>query len=99
MASALRSTPMVGRTTTRTPAFAPRPALRLPRVVCQANKEGEKQALAEPEQRMPQIAAAAICAGLLFSSAVAPEEALAARSGGRMGASSFSSRRSPSYAP
>jgi uncharacterized membrane protein len=88
---------VVGRTTMR--PFAPRPALRLPRVVCQANKEGEKQQ-AEPEQRSSAgVIAATICAGLLLGSAVVPEDALAARSGGRVGASSFSRRSSPSYAP
>ena len=86
--------------------IAPRPLCRLPaRVVCRAGKKADdvvvKPQPAPEQQRsalMP-IATAAMCASLLLGGALAPQEALAARSGGRMGASSFSARRSQSYAP
>jgi len=42
---------------------------------------------------------AALCAAALLTGAIVPEEALAARSGGRVGGSSFSARRSAPSAP
>jgi hypothetical protein len=67
-------------------------------MVCRAAKpeeEGERKLSAAP-------LAAMVAAGLIATSAVAPEEALAARSGGRAGSSAgFASRRAaaPRAAP
>eukprot|EP00775_Hariotina_reticulata_P001674 gene1674-2017_t len=70
------------------PVLAARPAAR-PVVRCFAAKRDE-------ESVKPAVAtvAAVVTAGLLLQSTVAVEPALAARSGGRAGASSFSARRS-----
>jgi hypothetical protein len=87
-------------------------ALRLsqPRVIARGPVAGRrpvrvlaKAAPQEPQtgDRIKQAALAGVVASaLLLGSAVAPDEALAARSGGRVSSSGFSSRRSmPRAAP
>ncbi len=76
-------------------ALASHPATSLPfmlparrQVVCQAVR---KPQVDEITQRAPAVIASLVAAALL-SGAIVPEEALAARSGGRVGGSSFSSR-------
>jgi len=70
-------------------------ARRAVRVVAQATPEQQQG------DKIKQVAVAGLVASaLLLGSAVAPEEALAARSGGRVSSSGFSSRRSaPRAAP
>lgn len=78
------------------PGFSPRPVVAARNVVCNASKDEESKPAVNTA--VARAAAAAIAAGLLVS-AVHPEEAVAARSGGRVGASSFAARRSASVAP
>jgi hypothetical protein len=75
---------------------APTAARRPVRVVAKAAPQDE-----QPTNRIKQAALAGVVASaLLLGSAVAPEEAFAARSGGRVSSSGFSSRRSmPRAAP
>lgn len=77
------------------PAFtavscSPRLPSRTNMLVCRAQKADEESHIA---QKMALPFTAALAAALVMS-AVAPEDALAARSGGRVGGSSFSSSRS-----
>eukprot|EP00798_Chlamydomonas_sp_ICE-L_P018169 gene18169-24601_t len=66
-----------------------RPTLGVARrpVVCQAVKP-------ESESRKVPVAIASVLAAMMMSGAFVPDEALAARSGGRAGGGNFSSRRS-----
>lgn len=74
---------------------APRVSRAKPVVVCKAAQQNEQ------DSKLKQAALAGLVASaLLLGSAVVPDEALAARSGGRVGSSSFSSRRAaPRAAP
>lgn len=74
-------------------AFAARPARVASRIVCAAQKPEHEQ------QQHVALPVAALVAAALLASSVAPEEALAARSGGRVGGSSFSARRSAPAGP
>lgn len=71
------------------PVFSCKLARPVCRVVCSAQKDEEQSGFA----KLAVPLATVIAAGLL-TGAVLPEEALAARSGGRVGRSGFSSRRS-----
>ena len=63
---------------------APLRARVAPRVVCQA----------QDDSKLKQVAVASVVASsLLVAGAINPEEALAARSGGRVSSSGFSARR------
>ena len=70
------------------PAVAARPARVM---VCKASKSDTDKAIAT----LAVPVATVVAAGMLFS-AVVPEQALAARSGGRAGGSNFAARRAPS---
>jgi uncharacterized membrane protein len=70
------------------PTLAPR---RLAVRTCASSNKGEEQTVV---RKMAVPVAATVAASLLLGAQmVAPEEAMAARSGGRAGASSFSARR------
>jgi len=62
-------------------------------MVCKASKSDTDKAIAT----LAVPVATVVAAGMLFS-AVVPEQALAARSGGRAGGSNFAARRAPSRA-
>jgi len=87
-------------------AAAPRRAAAA--VVCRAVKPTQEaaqtkaQAEAEAPRRIAPLALSALVAGALLASAAAPGDemaAFAARSGGRVGGSSFSARRSAGPGP
>lgn len=82
MALALRTTPGAG-------LRAPLPARRAVRVVCQATKEE-----ASPVSKMALPVVSLLATALVSGAMVFPEEALAAKSSGRVGGSSgFKSRK------
>jgi hypothetical protein len=81
MALQMRARPQIG--------LGRAPRLTAPRVVCKAVTE-DKSSVAD---KAKSVAMAGLVASLLLGSAIAPEEALAARSGGRVSSSGFSSRR------
>ena len=69
-----------------------RPAAQLDSEPCEENEETPKGSLVR--KFSGPVAALVVCA--LLSGSVLPEEALAARSGGRMGGGAFRSRAAPS---
>jgi hypothetical protein len=68
------------------------------KITCQKDLELQKEQQPNMAVRFAKPVAAALAASLLLS-AVVPEEALAARSGGRVGGSSFRSSAPRSAAP